>query len=225
LRARHSESSIDASHCALLTDPFGTFANSGILNTTPTIRNRPGQSYLLSYTWAISPNLINQAQVNTSWAAQRIPPAGDNWKRETYGFQFAKIYPNAGTYPNGIPQVNITNYAGMQGPLPCFRPQPTFRLPITLPGLKAITASKLAQSSSVIVSTRTAARTTQAQPASNPQRAPAKLQRQIPPVIPSQTRSSETSAAIPRPVQTPWDTSVSRNLKSSFRIRGGRIAN
>ncbi len=99
-----------------LTDPFGTFANSGILNTTPTIRNRPGQSYLLSYTWAISPTFINQAQANTSWAAQRIPPAGNNWKRETFGFQFAKIYPNAGTYPNGIPQVNITNFAGMQGP-------------------------------------------------------------------------------------------------------------
>jgi TonB-dependent Receptor Plug Domain. len=99
-----------------LTDPFGTFSNAGILNTTPTIRNRPGQSYLLSYTWAISPTLINQAQANTSWAAQRIPPTGDNWKRETFGFQFAKIYPNAGTYPNGIPQVNITGYAGMQGP-------------------------------------------------------------------------------------------------------------
>jgi len=99
-----------------LTDPFGTFANSGILNTTPTIRNRPGQSYLVAYTWAARPNLINVAQANTSWAAQRIPPAGDNWKRETFGFQYAKIYPNAGTYPNGIPQVNITNFAGMQGP-------------------------------------------------------------------------------------------------------------
>ncbi|QNI38422.1 carboxypeptidase regulatory-like domain-containing protein [Edaphobacter sp. 4G125] len=99
-----------------LTDPFGTFSNSGILNTTPTIRNRPGQSYLVAYTWAVRPNLINVAQANTSWAAQRIPPAGNNWKRETFGFQYQKIYPNAGTYPNGIPQVNITNYAGMQGP-------------------------------------------------------------------------------------------------------------
>ncbi len=61
-----------------LTDPFGTFANSGILNTTPTIRNRPGQSYPVAYTWAARPNLINGAQANTSWAAQRIPPAGDN---------------------------------------------------------------------------------------------------------------------------------------------------
>ncbi|RZU42666.1 TonB-dependent receptor [Edaphobacter modestus] len=99
-----------------LTDPFGTFSNAGILNTTPTIRNRPGQSYLLSYTWAVSSNFINQAQVNASWAAQRIPPTGDNWKRETFGFEYAKIYPNVGTYPNGIPQVNITGYAGMQGP-------------------------------------------------------------------------------------------------------------
>ncbi|MDE1177945.1 MAG: carboxypeptidase regulatory-like domain-containing protein [Edaphobacter sp.] len=99
-----------------LIDPFGTFSNSGILNTTPTQRNRPGQSYLVSYTWAVSSNLINQAQANASWAAQRIPPVGDNWKRETYGFEFAKIYPNAGTYPNGIPQVNTTNFAGMQGP-------------------------------------------------------------------------------------------------------------
>ena len=63
-----------------LTDPYGTFSNAGILNTTPTIRNHPGQSYLLSYTWAINSNLINQAQVNTSWAAQRIPPTGNQSK-------------------------------------------------------------------------------------------------------------------------------------------------
>ena len=82
-----------------LIDPYGTFSNTGVLNTTPTTRNRPGQSYLLSETWAISPNLINQATANTSWAAQRIPPYGNNWKRETYGFQYAKLYPNAGTVP------------------------------------------------------------------------------------------------------------------------------
>jgi hypothetical protein len=99
-----------------LIDPFGTFANGGILNTTPTTRNRPGQSYLLSETWAIRSNFLNQAQINTSWAAQRIPPAGNNWKRETYGFQYNKLYPGAGPYPNGIPIVNITNYAGFQGP-------------------------------------------------------------------------------------------------------------
>ncbi len=99
-----------------LIDPFGTFSNSGILNTTPTQRNRPGQSYLISETWAIHPSLINQAQANASWAAQRIPPYGNNWKRETYNFQYQKLFPGVGPYPNGIPIVNVTNFAGFQGP-------------------------------------------------------------------------------------------------------------
>ena len=99
-----------------LIDPFGTFANGGILNTTPTQRNRPGQSYLVSETWSIRPNFINVVTANASWAAQRIPPVGDNWKRETFGFNYAKLYPGAGRYPNGIPIVNITNFAGFQGP-------------------------------------------------------------------------------------------------------------
>jgi hypothetical protein len=99
-----------------LIDPYGTFSNSGILNTTPTTRNRPGQSYLVAWTWSIHPNLINQAQANTSWAAQRIPPYGNNWKRETYGFAYNKLYPGVGPYPNGIPIVNVTNFAGFQGP-------------------------------------------------------------------------------------------------------------
>lgn len=99
-----------------LIDPYGTFSNSGILNTTPTTRNRPGQSYLVSWTWAARDNLINQATANTSWAAQRIPPYGNNWKRETFGFQYQKIFPGVGPYPNGIPIVNVQNYAPFQGP-------------------------------------------------------------------------------------------------------------
>jgi hypothetical protein len=99
-----------------LIDPYGTFSNAGILNTTPTTRNRPGQSYLVSWTWAVRSNFINQMTANTSWAAQRIPPYGDNWKRETYGFQYQKIYPGIGPYPNGIPIANVSNYAPFQGP-------------------------------------------------------------------------------------------------------------
>src|ERR1019366_5933090 len=37
-----------------LLDPFGTFSSSN-LNTTPTNRNRPGESYLLSETWVATP--------------------------------------------------------------------------------------------------------------------------------------------------------------------------
>jgi hypothetical protein len=101
-----------------LIDPYGTFSNTNpnVLNTTPTTRNRPGQSYLVSWTWSIHSNLINQAQANTSWAAQRIPPFGNNWKRETFGFAYQKLYPGIGPYPNGIPIVNVTNFAPFQGP-------------------------------------------------------------------------------------------------------------
>ncbi|HEY6375256.1 MAG TPA: carboxypeptidase regulatory-like domain-containing protein, partial [Edaphobacter sp.] len=83
---------------------------------TPTQRNRPGQSYLLAHTWNITPTLINQAQVNFSWAAQRIPPYGVNWQRSTYGFQFNRLYPGGGSYPTGIPKATITSYAPFQGP-------------------------------------------------------------------------------------------------------------
>ncbi|MDP9051679.1 MAG: carboxypeptidase regulatory-like domain-containing protein, partial [Acidobacteriota bacterium] len=64
----------------------------------------------------IRPTLINQSTVNFSFVSQHIPPYGVNWKRETYGFAYAKLFPNAGAYPNGIPQVGITSYAGFQGP-------------------------------------------------------------------------------------------------------------
>src|SRR5882757_3193148 len=102
-------------HNSLL-DPYGTFSNTGVLPTTPTQRNRPGQSILVSEIWTIRPNIINQAQANFSYAAQRIPPSGVNWERSTYGFQYNKLYPNAGTYPNGIPYVQITSFAPFQGP-------------------------------------------------------------------------------------------------------------
>jgi hypothetical protein len=101
-----------------LTDPFGTFSNTGILPTTPTTRARPGQSYLLAETWTIRPTIINQAQANFSYASQDITPAGVNWERGTFGFQYNRLYPNGGNFPNGIPAITIsgTPYAGIQGP-------------------------------------------------------------------------------------------------------------
>lgn len=98
-----------------LIDPFGTFSGSA-LPTTPTQRNRPGQSYLLSETWTVRPNIINQSTATFSFVSQHIPPVGDNWKRETFGFQYAKLFPTAGPYPNGIPQVGITSFSNFQGP-------------------------------------------------------------------------------------------------------------
>ena len=98
-----------------LIDPFGTFSTGG-LPTVPTTRNRPGQSYLVSETWNVSPNIINQATFNFSFVSQHVPPYGDNWERSTFGFQYNKLFPNAGEYPNGIPSVGITGFSGFSGP-------------------------------------------------------------------------------------------------------------
>lgn len=96
-----------------LIDPFGTFAPSGTLPTSPTNRLRPGYSHQIGYIWTASPNLINEAKLNASWNKQRIPPSGTAWERGTYNFQFPLPFPNAGSYPNGIPHVLFTAATGI----------------------------------------------------------------------------------------------------------------
>jgi hypothetical protein len=100
-----------------LIDPYGTFINSQ-LPTIPSNRLRPGYSVQLSYTWLISPTLINEAKVNSTWNSQHIPPVGDVWKRETYGFGYTQLF-SGGNYNNGIPNVTFAGgaaYSNFSGP-------------------------------------------------------------------------------------------------------------
>ncbi len=97
-----------------LIDPFGTFITSQ-LPTIPTNRLRPGSSYQVSYTWLISPTLINEAKANVAYNGQRIPPVGEFWKRATYGFTYQQLF-SGGRFDNGIPNTSITNFASFQGP-------------------------------------------------------------------------------------------------------------
>ncbi|PYS79028.1 MAG: TonB-dependent receptor [Acidobacteria bacterium] len=97
-----------------LIDPFGTFITSQ-LPTIPTNRLRPGTSVQLSYTWLISPKLINEAKINASWNGQRIPPVGEFWKRETFGFKYPQLF-SGGRFDNGIPDTTITGFASFNGP-------------------------------------------------------------------------------------------------------------
>jgi hypothetical protein len=98
-----------------LIDPFGTFINSQ-LPTIPTNRLRPGTSYQVSHTWLITPQLINEAKANASWNGQRVPPVGDNWKRDTYGFIFPQLFTGGGRFEDGIPNVNVAGFATWRGP-------------------------------------------------------------------------------------------------------------
>src|SRR5204862_536520 len=95
-----------------LVDGFGTFVDGGVLPTTPTHRLRPGYGIQLGETWLITPQIVNQAKINASWNGQRIPPAGVNWQRATYGFAFPQLFPG-GRYPDGIPDISIASGGGM----------------------------------------------------------------------------------------------------------------
>jgi hypothetical protein len=95
-----------------LVDGFGTFVDAGVLPTTPTHRLRPGYGIQIGETWLITPQIVNQAKINASWNGQRIPPAGVNWQRATYGFTFPQLFPG-GRYPDGIPDISINSGGGM----------------------------------------------------------------------------------------------------------------
>jgi hypothetical protein len=97
-----------------LIDPFGTFINTN-LPTIPSNRLRPGTSIQVSYTWLVTPSFINEAKATGAWVAQRIPPAGELWKRETYGFQFAQLFTGGGRFENSIPDTTITGFANFFG--------------------------------------------------------------------------------------------------------------
>jgi len=98
----------------VLIDPFGTFITTQ-LPTIPSNRLRPGTSIQLSETWMISPTFINEAKATGAWVAQRIPPAGDLWKRETYGFQFQQLFFGGGRFENSIPDTTINGFASFFG--------------------------------------------------------------------------------------------------------------
>ena len=91
-----------------LDEPRGTFIGAD-LPTISTNRKRPAYSYQLGHSWVLRSNLINDAKANASWNGQRVPPVGDAWKRDTYGFVFPQVY-DRGRYDEGIPDVNISNF-------------------------------------------------------------------------------------------------------------------
>jgi hypothetical protein len=111
-------------------DPFGSFTASS-LPTTPTARNRPGYGPQLAYVWLISPTIINEAKINSSWNGQRTPLQGTNWERSTYGFQFPRTYGGNGEWPTGIPDVTVSGFASFNGPARVYLASPTTDIAIS----------------------------------------------------------------------------------------------
>ncbi|HEV8146289.1 MAG TPA: carboxypeptidase regulatory-like domain-containing protein, partial [Bryobacteraceae bacterium] len=105
-------------------DPFGTF-NGSDLPTTPTLRNRPGYGPQIGHTLTITPTIINEMKLVSSWNGQRTPLQGDKWDRATYGFQFPRIFGGNGLYSTGIPDVSINSFASFNGPARVYLASPT----------------------------------------------------------------------------------------------------
>jgi hypothetical protein len=97
-----------------LIEPGGTFINAP-LPTVPTNRLRPGTSYQVSHTWVLNQGLVNDIKANASWNGQRIPPVGDTWRRDTYGYAFPELF-TGGWWPDGIANIDIGGFAGFRGP-------------------------------------------------------------------------------------------------------------
>jgi len=97
--------------------PFGpSSANGTYLPITPEIRDRPGKSGLISETWVISPTIVNEAHLGASWNSQHYWNQGNTWQRTTEGFTFQRVYNSVGPYVNGIPDVNVNNFARWEVP-------------------------------------------------------------------------------------------------------------
>ena len=89
-----------------LIEPRGTFIGAN-MPTIPTNRVRPGYGIQAAHTWIVRENLFNDFKATASWNGQRIPPAGDNWKRDTYGFQFPQVFDRGRYDVEGIPRVTF----------------------------------------------------------------------------------------------------------------------
>ncbi len=111
-------------------DAFGSFGASA-LPTTPTSRVRPGFGPQLSHLWTITPRIINEAKISSSWHSQRTPLIGDAWKRATYGFQFPRTYSSAGLYPEGMPNISVSGFASFNGPATVYLAAPTTDISIS----------------------------------------------------------------------------------------------
>ena len=98
----------------VLIDPFGTFITTQ-LPTIPSIRRvRELRSSSRTRGWSRR-TFINEAKTTGAWVAQRIPPDGDLWKRETYGFQFQQLFFGGGRFENSIPDTTINGFASFFG--------------------------------------------------------------------------------------------------------------
>jgi hypothetical protein len=78
--------------------------------------NRPNQTNAVSWTWTVSPTLINEARITLSLDDVYIPvnTALPGFHRDQFGINYPYLMPN-GKDVNKIPTVNVPNFYGLAG--------------------------------------------------------------------------------------------------------------
>jgi hypothetical protein len=110
-----------------LVEPRGTFIGAA-MPTIPTNRVRPGYGVQAAYTWIVRQNLFNDFKATASWNGQRIPPAGENWMRDTYGFAFPQAFDRGRYDLEGIPRIS---FSGTGSPAQIVGPSQSLLSPTT----------------------------------------------------------------------------------------------
>ena len=83
--------------------------------------NRPNQTNTVSWTWTVSPSLINEARATFSLDDVYIPvnTALAGFNRSQFGINYPYLMPNGKDLPQKIPTVNVPNFYGLAGgPVP-----------------------------------------------------------------------------------------------------------
>jgi hypothetical protein len=79
--------------------------------------NRPNQTNTVSWTWTVTPSLINEARVTFSLDDVYIPvnTALAGFNRGQFGINYPYLMPNGKDQPQKIPTVNVPNFYGLSG--------------------------------------------------------------------------------------------------------------
>jgi len=89
------------------------------------LRNRPGYGPQIGYTYSITPTIVNEAKLATSWERAAHAAARQQLGSRHLRLQFPRIFGGNGLYSTGIPDVSITNFASFNGPARVYLASPT----------------------------------------------------------------------------------------------------
>jgi len=95
----------------------------------PQTRSRPNQTYSLSYTWTVTPSLVNELILTTAIERNyiQVDTRGDRYRRSTYGINYPYLFPADKEIYDKIPTIDIAGFVSVDGgPYPASSTGPVY---------------------------------------------------------------------------------------------------